>query len=68
MKTVTILSDFSGYPNGKDERVFAKGDEPELSNEYADLLVSKGLAREVATPKSPAKAEPATPAQKDADA
>ncbi|KQQ13282.1 hypothetical protein ASF53_13995 [Methylobacterium sp. Leaf123] len=46
MKTVTILSDFSSYPNGKDERVWKTGEEAELSNEHADLLVGKGLAKE----------------------
>jgi hypothetical protein len=49
MKTVHILEDFTGYPNGKDERHFAKGEQPdpELSNEFADLIVAKGHAREV---------------------
>lgn len=53
MKTVAITAGFTGYPAGK-KRHFAKGDEPELSNEFADLLVDKGLAREL-----PAKAAPA---------
>lgn len=62
MKTVTILSDFSSYPNGKDERAFKTGEEPELSNEHADLLIAKGLAKEAkgttkAVP-APAAAEP----------
>lgn len=62
MKTVVITSDFSSYPNGKDERAFRTGEEPELSNEHADLLIGKGLARlkgsdtKTATP---TKAEPA---------
>ncbi|WP_232629162.1 hypothetical protein [Methylobacterium sp. Leaf118] len=70
MKTVQILSDFSSYPNGKDERVFKTGEEPELSNEHADLLIAKGLAREAkgdgAKPSIP-KTEPAAaePEQKD---
>lgn len=60
MKTVQILSDFSSYPNGKDERAFRTGEEPELSNEHAELLIGKGLAKEVkATTKEPLKAEPA---------
>lgn len=58
MKTVKILSDFSSYPNGKDERAFRTGDEPELSNEHADLLIAKGLAKET---KGTTKAAP-TPA------
>ena len=45
MKTVHITEPFTGYPNGKDKRDFAVGEEPELSNEYADLIVGKGLAR-----------------------
>lgn len=69
MKTVTILSNFSSYPNGKDERVFKTGDEPELSNEHADLLIAKGLAREA---KGSTKAAPAPaavePEKKDDDA
>lgn len=58
MKTVTILSDFSSYPNGKDERAFREGETPELSNEHADLLIAKGLAKET---KGTTKAAP-TPA------
>jgi hypothetical protein len=46
MKTVHILEPFTGYPNGKSKRDFAKGEEPELSNEYADLVIAKGHARE----------------------
>lgn len=61
MKTVTILSDFSSYPNGKDERAFRDGETPELSNEHADLLIAKGLAREA---KGTTKAAP-TPAASD---
>lgn len=66
MKTVTILSDFSSYPNGKDERAFRTGEEPELSNEHADLLIGKGLARlkgSDAKPAAPIKAEPAPAAE-----
>lgn len=69
MKTVTILSDFSSYPNGKVERAFREGEEPELSNEHADLLIAKGLARET---KGTTKAVPAPvaaePEKKDTDA
>ncbi|WP_342152317.1 hypothetical protein [Methylorubrum sp. SB2] len=74
MKTVTILSDFSFYPNGKDERAFRTGEEPELSNEHADLLIGKGLARlkgSDAKTTTPTKAEPASAAEvekKDSDA
>lgn len=59
MKTVEITSDFSGYPNGKDERRFAQGEEPELSNDFAELLIKKGLAREPKpATKPPAKVAP----------
>ncbi|WP_132254737.1 hypothetical protein [Methylobacterium segetis] len=63
MKTVRILSDFDSYPNGKDRRSFLRGEEPELSNEHADLLIGKGLAEDTA----PAARKPASK-QKDADA
>ncbi len=59
MKTVKISESFTGYPAGK-RREFAKGEEPELAVDYADLLVEKGLAREVEATsggKAPAKKE-----------
>lgn len=46
MKTVEITSDFAGYPNGKTRRDFTTGEEPDLANDYADMLIGKGLARE----------------------
>ena len=46
MKTVSITAGFTGYPNGKDKRHFVQGEEPELSDAYADLLVGKQLATE----------------------
>lgn len=55
MKTVHITEPFAGYPNGKDKRDFTLGEEVELSNEYADLIVGKDLAREL-----PAKSAPKT--------
>ncbi|KQO87338.1 hypothetical protein ASF33_02390 [Methylobacterium sp. Leaf92] len=59
MKTVEITETFDGYPTGKDERRFAAGEQPELSNEYAALLIAKGLAREVGgTTKAAAPAKP----------
>ena len=45
MKTVEIAAAFTGYPNGK-KREFAAGEKPELANDYAVLLIRKGLARE----------------------
>ena len=59
MKTVEILRNFDGYPTGKDERRFTAGEQPELSNEYAALLIAKGLAKEVnGTTKAAAPARP----------
>ncbi|MDR7036110.1 hypothetical protein J2X36_000846 [Methylobacterium sp. BE186] len=63
MKTVRITADFDSYPNGKDRRTFTKGEEPELSNEHADLLIAKGLAEDLA----PAARQPASK-KKDTDA
>ncbi len=64
MKTVEITAGFTGYPNDK-KRHFAKGDEPELADAYADMLIGKGLARE---PKAAASATPkAAPAAKAKD-
>ena len=60
MKTIHVTEAFTGYPNGKDKREFALGEEPELSNEYAGLIVGKGLARELPAKAEP-KANPATP-------
>lgn len=54
MKTVEITSDFSGYPNGKDERAFTTGEAPELSDAFADLIIGKGLASEVEATTKPA--------------
>ena len=60
MKTVEIIKGFEGYPNDK-RRHFAKGEEVELANDFADMIVGKGLAREKAAPK------PAAPAAKAKD-
>lgn len=68
MKTVTILSNFSSYPNGKVERVFREGEESELSNEHADLLIAKGLARETKGTTEAAPAPAAEPEKKDDNA
>ena len=59
MKTVEILVGHTGYPNGKDARHFAKGEEAELANDYADMIIGKSLAREkpAATPKPAAPAK-----------
>lgn len=47
MKTVKILETFDGYPNGK-RRTFVSGTEIEIAGDYADLIVAKGHAREIA--------------------
>ncbi len=51
MKTVVITESFTGYPNGK-ERSFTAGEEVEVANEFGDLIITKGHAREVAPGKS----------------
>ncbi|WP_264045518.1 hypothetical protein [Methylobacterium flocculans] len=57
MKTVRITETFDGFPNGKDEVRFTKGEEPTVSVAFADLIVGKGLAKEVAKPAPASKAE-----------
>ncbi|KRE02597.1 hypothetical protein ASE61_15075 [Bosea sp. Root670] len=47
MKTIEILSTFDGYPQGTKQR-FVAGAKPTVESDYADLLVGKGLARELA--------------------
>lgn len=46
MKTVTILSDFDGYPEGEKRR-FVAGETPTLPATYADLLIGKKLAAKI---------------------
>jgi hypothetical protein len=58
MKTVHILEPFTGYPSGK-KRAFTKGEEPEMANDYADLIVKKGHAREITPDPAPAPARKA---------
>ncbi|WP_173087372.1 hypothetical protein [Devosia sp. 1635] len=64
MKTVAILAGFTGYPNGK-KRHFAQGEEPEIADAYADMIVGKSLAREVPA-KPSTKPEPASQAPAEA--
>ena len=47
MKTIRITETFDGFPNGKDEVRFTKGEEPTVSNAFADLITGKGLATEI---------------------
>lgn len=54
MKTVKITETFDGFPNGKDEIRFTKGEEPTVSNAFADLIVAKGLATESGQAEEPA--------------
>lgn len=46
MRTVKIIDDFDGYPSGK-RRTFTAGQEVEVPNDFADLIVGKGLAKEI---------------------
>lgn len=53
MKTVEVIEPFTGYPDGK-ERSFRVGEEANLPDDFADLIVAKGHAREPeAAPASP---------------
>jgi hypothetical protein len=61
MKTIQITAGHTGYPNGK-RRHFAKGEEVEVADAYADLIIGKQLGREKPAA-SPAKAVPATKAK-----
>jgi len=56
MKSVEITDNFDGYPASK-KVSFAKGEVVEVSDAYADILVSKGLAKETSKtgPKATAK-------------
>ena len=59
MKTVRITESFTGYPAGK-KRDFTAGEEVELANDFADIIVGKGHAREIEAPAAPA-GKPAKP-------
>ncbi len=51
MKNVQITKDFEGYPNGSGEGIkrsyFKIGEEHSLKDDYADLVIKEGLAKEV---------------------
>lgn len=55
MKTLRITETFDGFPNGKDEVRFTKGEEPTVSDAFAELIIGKGLAKEIADPKTDTK-------------
>lgn len=57
MRSVHILEPFTGYPSGK-KRDFDIGEEPEVPNDFADLIVGKGHAREIEPPAPEPKPEP----------
>lgn len=58
MKTVKITETFDGYPNGK-RVTYEKGDEVEVADAFADLIIEKGHAKEV-SPAPAAHEEPAS--------
>ncbi|KMO20383.1 hypothetical protein [Methylobacterium platani] len=57
MKTVKIIETFDAYPTGRALKTYAKGDELEVSDEFGDLIIGKGHAREVAAKAAAAAAE-----------
>ncbi|ACL58948.1 hypothetical protein [Methylobacterium nodulans] len=60
MKTVKILESFEGWPTGQAPVRYVAGQQVEVSNEFADLIVGKGHAKEVISAKAaPASEEPA---------
>ena len=66
MKTVTISEPFEGYPDGAEEgsmpATYTAGQVVDVPDEFADLIVGRGLATEGGeklVPVTPA-AEPAT--------
>jgi hypothetical protein len=63
MRTVKILESFEGWPDGKSPKNFVQGDEVEVANDFADLIIGKGHAKEVSG-KAAAKEAPAA-AKKD---
>jgi len=50
MKTIIALEDFTGYPQGAKEgskrHDFERGDELEVSEAFAELVIGKGHAKE----------------------
>ena len=68
MKRIEITTNwpFTSYPNGKDARLWKKGDEDVVSNDHAELLVeTKGRAKYAAVGAQPLQDEPAPPAAPD---
>lgn len=47
MKTVKVLENFEGWPTGTAPVNYVAGEEVEVSNDFADLIVGKGHAKEV---------------------
>lgn len=64
MKTVRILIGHEGYPSGR-KRIFRKGAEPSLPDDYAALVVGKGLAEEVGADPAGVKSGAKSPAKGD---
>lgn len=65
MRTVKITETFDGYPNGK-RVTYEKGDEVEVADAFADLIIEKGHAKDViptapvAAPEEPASTKKVT--------
>ncbi|TDR90292.1 hypothetical protein [Enterovirga rhinocerotis] len=45
MRVVKITEDFTGYPSGR-KRAFEKGQVVEVPDDFADLAIGKGHAKE----------------------
>jgi len=51
---VRITVDFSGYPDPDGTRVeYRAGSEVDLAEDYASLIIAKGLAEKVKAPRKP---------------
>lgn len=62
MRTIKAVEPFTGYPSGR-KRSFEKGQEVEVPDDFADLVIGKGHAKE-AEPKE--EAAPVAPAKRSA--
>lgn len=62
MRTIKITKTFDGYPNGKTKQTFLAGEEIEVSDAYAKLILDKGYGTEKASA-GPQASHPTEPAK-----